>query len=95
MTPFPVTSLETAVISASAGTSSVILIAIAYMMVSNSLIGNIIAERKRNVKHQMVISGVSIPAYWLSHYIVDLAFQSIPSAMIILGIKLFNLNVCS
>jgi hypothetical protein len=51
MTPFPVTALEQGVINAAAGTSSSILIAIAYMMVSNSLIQNIIMERKRNVKH--------------------------------------------
>lgn len=93
MTPFPVTALEEGVLSAAAGTTSSILFAIAYMMVSNSLIQNIIGERKRNVKHQMVISGVSIPAYWLSHYIVDLAFQAIPSLFIILGINLFNLDV--
>jgi ATP-binding cassette, subfamily A (ABC1), member 3 len=93
MTPFPVTLLESSVISAAAGSTSSILIAIAYMMVSNSLIANIIMERRRNVKHQMIISGVSIPAYWLSHYIVDLAFQAIPSVMIIFGVWAFNLDV--
>jgi ATP-binding cassette subfamily A (ABC1) protein 1 len=74
MTPFPVTAIESGVINAAAGTTSSILFAIAYMMVSNSLVQNIIAERRRNVKHQMIISGVSIPAYWMSHYIVDIAF---------------------
>lgn len=44
-TPFPLTLRETSVISAAAGTSSGILFSVAYMMVSNSLIGNIIAER--------------------------------------------------
>jgi hypothetical protein len=51
MTPFPITALEEGVISAAAGTSSCILFAIAYMMVSNSLIQNVISERRRNVKH--------------------------------------------
>ena len=44
-TPFPLTLRETSVLAAAAGTSSSILFSIAYMMVSNSLICNIIAER--------------------------------------------------
>ena len=73
-TPFPLTLRETSVLAAAAGTSSSILFSIAYMMVSNSLICNIIAERQRNVKNQMIISGVSIPAYWMSHYLIDIVF---------------------
>jgi len=73
-TPFLLTQKENGVIDAAAGTSSCILFSIAYMMVSNSLISNIIGERRRNVKNQMIISGVSIPAYWISHYLVDLLF---------------------
>lgn len=50
-TPFPLTLRETGVLAAAAGASSSILFSIAYMMVSNSLICNIIAERQRNVKN--------------------------------------------
>jgi len=84
--PFPLTLRESSVLSAAAGTSSSILFSIAYMMISNSLISNIIGERKRNVKNQMIISGVSIPAYWMSHYIIDVAFQAIPSICAVIGI---------
>jgi hypothetical protein len=44
-TPFPLTLLEQGVGSAAAGTSVCLMFAIAYMMVSDSLVQNIIRER--------------------------------------------------
>lgn len=32
----------------------------------------IVKERETHVKHQQLISGVSIPAYWLSSFVWDL-----------------------
>ena len=48
--PFPLTLLEQGVGSASAGTAVNIMFAIGYMMVSDSLIQNIIRERQNMVK---------------------------------------------
>lgn len=92
-TPFPLTLLEQGVGSAAAGTSVSLMFAIAYMMVSDSLIQNIIRERQRMVKQQMIISGASLPAYWISHYILDIIFQAPPSICAVIGIKAFNLDV--
>ena len=44
-TPFPLTLLEKGVGSAAAGTSVSLMFAIAYMMVSDALVQNIIRER--------------------------------------------------
>ena len=49
-TPFPLTLLEQGVGSAAAGTSVSLMFAIAYMMVSDSLVQNIIRERQKMVK---------------------------------------------
>ncbi len=95
VTPFPLTQLEESVLVAASGTSSSILFSIAFMMISNSLIANIIGERKRNVKNQMIISGVDISAYWIAHYLVDILFQAPPSICIIIGIQAFGLDVSS
>lgn len=84
--------MEKGVGSASAGTSVSLMFAIAYMMVSDALVQNIIRERVRKVKQQMIVSGLNLPAYWISHYILDIAFQAPPSICAILGIKLFNLD---
>lgn len=48
--PFPLTLLEKGVGSASAGTSVSLMFAIAYMMVSDALVQNIIRERVRKVR---------------------------------------------
>jgi hypothetical protein len=61
-------------VNAATGSTSAILVAIAYMLISDSLIQNIIKEKQRNVKHQMIISGASLPAYWMSYYIGDVIF---------------------
>jgi ABC-2 family transporter protein len=48
--------------------------AIAWLMISDSLIQNILKEKARNVKHQIMISGCSLSAYWLGHYVGDIFF---------------------
>jgi hypothetical protein len=47
---------------------------IAWMMVSDALIQNIIKERQRNTKHQMMISGSGLLSYWIGNYLADIAF---------------------
>jgi hypothetical protein len=39
-----------------------------------------------------MLSGTSLNAYWLSHYICDIIFQAVPSVFAIIGIKVFNVN---
>ena len=40
----------------------------------------------------MILSGTSLNAYWLSHYLCDIIFQAIPSIFAIIGIFAFNLQ---
>ena len=91
--PFPLTKQFEAVIKTAAGTSTAILMAIAWLMMSDSLIQNIIRERFRNIKHQIMVSGSSLTAYWLAHYLADILHQSIPSVVGILGIWAFGIDV--
>lgn len=48
---FPKTKQLEAVIKTAAGTTTAILMAIAWLMISDSLIQNIIRERQRYIKH--------------------------------------------
>lgn len=68
---FPLTKQLEAVIKTAAGTTTAILMAIAWLMISDSLIQNIIRERQRNIKHQIMVSGSSLTAYWMSHFVAD------------------------
>jgi hypothetical protein len=91
--PFPLSKQAQAIVSTAAGTTSGILIAIAWMMISDSLVQNIIKEKQSNVKHQMMISGCSLSAYWMGNYIADILFQAVPACVAIAAIHLFNIDV--
>ena len=40
----------------------------------------------------MIVSGLNLPAYWISHYLLDILFRAPPSICAIIGINLFNLH---
>lgn len=61
-----------------------------YILVSMSIISNIVKEKEQNLKNQMRISGVSLTAYWLGHYLSDLIFSMIISGTIFLLIVAFD-----
>ena len=65
---------------------------IAWMMLSDSLIQNIIRERQRNIKHQIMISGSSLSAYWIANYISDVIFQVPHASLAIFGVWLFDID---
>ncbi|TNV87329.1 hypothetical protein FGO68_gene5519 [Halteria grandinella] len=92
-TPFPLSLLENGISSAAGGSQVSMMFAFAYMMVSDSLIQNIIRERVRRVKQQMTLSGMNLPAYWISHYLIDIIFQAPPSIAAMIGIQIFNIDL--
>ena len=92
-TPFPISKQLENLNKTIAGTNAAILMTIAWMMISDSLIQNIIKERQRNVKHQILVSGSSLMAYWLGHYLADILFQSIPAVVGIIGVHAFGLDI--
>ena len=49
-------------------------------------------EPSHNCKHQQMISGASIPAYWLANYTWDLATFCLPCGLSLLAVKLFNIG---
>ena len=55
-----------------------ILVSIAFAFIPASLIVIIVKERENNVKHQQIVSGVSLTAYWLSNLLVDFLKYLIP-----------------
>jgi len=66
---------------------------IAWLMISDALIQNIIKERQKNIKHQLLVSGSGLLAYWMSNYIGDILFQAIPAVCGIIGVHAFGIDV--
>mmetsp|Transcript_18312 Transcript_18312/g.28136 ORF Transcript_18312/g.28136 Transcript_18312/m.28136 type:complete len:317 (+) Transcript_18312:1175-2125(+) len=65
---------------------------IAWMMISDSWIQAIIREREKNIKHQIMVSGSSVAAYWISNYIADILFQLVPVGVAVAGIHIYDID---
>lgn len=66
--------------------------AIAYMMLSDTLIQSLLKEKQLAIKHQIIISGGSKIAYWLSHYLVDITTHAIPAVLTCICIVYFQVD---
>lgn len=74
------------------GYIAVSLFALAFSFIPSSLVLFIVKERESNAKHQQIVSGVSIPAYWMSNFIVDYVKYLIPAIYTAIAILLFNVE---
>lgn len=93
--PLPLTSVQKN-LAQNAGSFFVALIfAIGMAFIPTGLVTFIVKERENNIKHQHLVSGVSIPAYWLSAYSWDLLKYLLPGIISPLMIKVFNLKAMS
>lgn len=66
---------------------------IVYIIVAPSLVRNVVEEREKGQKNQMIVSGVKLPSYWLGHYVKDVCFGMILGLWIIVLIAIFDINV--
>lgn len=68
------------------------MVAIGLALIPTVMVSFILKEREENQKHMQVISGMSLPAYWISNYCADIVKAYIP-VLLIVGISvLFNCN---
>lgn len=47
------------------------VLSIALGLVPTGMVSYVVAEKERNLKHQQVISGLSLFAYWVTNYVFD------------------------
>jgi ATP-binding cassette subfamily A (ABC1) protein 1 len=75
--------------------AATIQIIIAFSFIPAAIITFVVREREasHNSKHQQLISGVSIPAYWISTFCWDLMVYMVPFALGILLIYAFQVSV--
>ena len=93
--PLPLTKKQEN-LAQNAGSFNVALIfAIGMAFIPTGLVSFVVRERETNVKHQHLVSGVSIPAYWLSSYLWDFVKYLIPGITTPLLINAFDLKSLS
>jgi len=49
-------------------------------------------ERTEQIKHQQLVSGVSISAYWFSNFMVDFLKQLLPAIIMMLLVLAFDIE---
>eukprot|EP00743_Colponemidia_sp_Colp-15_P004647 GILK01005008.1.p1 GENE.GILK01005008.1~~GILK01005008.1.p1 ORF type:complete len:2608 (-),score=498.63 GILK01005008.1:139-7962(-) len=91
-TPWPVTSREGAERQSISSFSAATIILIAYCFIPGAVVAYIVRERETNVKHQQLVSGVSISGYWISNYFWDVAKYIVPFILSIAVVVAFNVK---
>lgn len=71
---------------------AVFLFALAYSFIPAGVILFIVKERENNAKHQQIVSGVSVYAYWLSNLLIDVVKYSIPGIFCALSALIFDVK---
>lgn len=66
---------------------------ITYIVVAPSLVRNVVEEREKGQKNQMIVSGVKLSSYWMGHYVKDVVFGLILAIWVIVLIAIFDIDV--
>ena len=74
------------------GFIAVFLFSLAYAFIPAGIVLFIVKEREHNSKHQQIVSGVSIYAYWFSNLLIDFCKYLIPGIYTALSILIFGVD---
>ena len=90
--PFPVFFVFESRVASGQALDFGVIVSIALALIPCVIISFIIKEREMQLKHMQVISGVSLPAYWLSNLMSDIIKSYVPIFVILLLTVAFNLE---
>ena len=90
--PLPYTIAQKGILSAATSFVTVLFIVISFSFIPASFAVFIVREREINAKHQQLISGVSMVAYWASTYLWDFVNYLPPCIMSIVLIVAFDVR---
>lgn len=93
MNPFKLTKQVASFQNTAIGFVAAFIISISYAFIPASLIVIIVKERENNVKHQQIVSGVSIVAYWLSNLFIDFLKYLVPATLTVGILFLYDATV--
>ena len=92
--PLPQTAKVQGVIDGVSALQAVLFIMIAFSFVPGGIVVFIVREKEahHNSKHQQMVSGTSIPAYWLSSYAWDLSIYMLPLVLSMVVIRAVDVS---
>ncbi|KAF1780670.1 P-loop containing nucleoside triphosphate hydrolase [Phytophthora cactorum] len=91
--PLPMTAATQALFGSFLAFTACIFIVIAFAFFPASIVGFLVKEKQteHNSKHQQLVSGVSLPAFWLANYLWDLFTYIVPFIAAIVLIQIFDI----
>lgn len=90
--PFPFTAKFRTIADSFSAVSASIIIMIAFSFVPASIASFVVKEKEIAAKHQQIISGASLGAYWTSMYAWDITMYIIPWSFTVILVSLFGIS---
>ncbi|CAK9108749.1 ABC transporter A family member 1 (ABC transporter ABCA.1) (AtABCA1) (ABC one homolog protein 1) (AtAOH1) [Durusdinium trenchii] len=90
--PFPFTARVVTLLDSFSAVSAAISIVIAFSFVPASVAIFVVKENEISAKHQQLISGASIGAYWVSNFAWDLCMYLVPWVASIVAVNAFQIS---
>jgi ATP-binding cassette subfamily A (ABC1) protein 3 len=90
--PFPLTPQFQAFEDTADSIFATFLLAVAFAFLPSGIVVFLVMERENNVKHQQLISGVSLLAYWTSNFVVDMGKYLIIATWCAVMMQAFSVN---
>jgi ATP-binding cassette subfamily A (ABC1) protein 1 len=88
--PLPLTAYQKANLLVTKSFTVVQVVMLALAFVSPAFMNFVVRERESSAKHQQLISGVSIPAYWVANLAFDISTFIVPAFLALVTLKAFN-----
>ncbi|GMF13570.1 unnamed protein product [Phytophthora lilii] len=92
--PLPYTAAAESVFSSNTSFVAALFVCIAFTFLPASIVVFLVKEKQaeHNSKHQQLVSGVSLPAFWLSNYIWDIIMYIFPCVSSLILINVFEIS---
>jgi len=68
------------------------MVGVALAMIPCAMISFLLKEKMDSLKHMQMVSGMSLPAYWISNMMADIVKVYIPLILIVMLSFIFNCN---
>jgi|688.fasta_scaffold921224_1 hypothetical protein len=91
-TPYPTLSLFKERSTQASSVDFTFMVAVALALIPTVMMSFILKERQGQLKHMQIVSGLNLPAYWISNFMADVVKSYIPLVLIIFISMAFNCN---
>ncbi|KAH9149377.1 hypothetical protein AeRB84_007543 [Aphanomyces euteiches] len=93
-TPLPLTGTTKIMFTTLIAFSATAFVVLAFAFFTASVVPYLVHEKhpSHNAKHQQLVSGVSLPAFWLANFAWDLVLYAVPCLFGLLAIFLFDIT---